>query len=445
MGLVRSSTPSPIEDVCQLTNARNMFLAASPYFQYRFASDSRLLSAYSPTLLTVSTATNLVSVLVLSYQQSKAHYPNRIILALILNTLAFALLALSTLLFRNISAAAYFGFLMSMVFAASLATGLAQNGIFAYVAAFNMPKYTQGIMVGQAIAGVLPCLAQIASVLAVPPGSTSLGEGKAVEPREGLPIPQESGTSAFAYFLTAVPISLLTLLAFSVLQRRHPDTGIISTPTVLANPTPVDPPPYDPSSPTLSTINTTSSNDDDEDNDIVTPPRKSVSILTIYKKLHWLANAVLLTFTLTMFYPVFTQKIHSASNPTSRLLQPSCFIPLAFLFWNIGDLIGRTLTLSRSLAKLTLYPKITLLLAISRVFWLPLYDLCAKGVIRSNFFYLVIVQCGFGIGSGVLGSLCMMGFAPYVEPSEREAAGGFMGLMLVGGLSVGSLASFLVM
>lgn len=32
----------------------------------------------------------------------------------------------------------------------------------------------------------------------------------------------------------------------------------------------------------------------------------------------------------------------------------------------------------------------------------------------------------------------------YVDAEEREAAGGFMGLMLVGGLTVGSLMSFAV-
>lgn len=46
-----------------------------------------------------------------------------------------------------------------MVFFASLATGLCQNGVFAYVAGFGRGEYTQSIMTGQAIAGVLPCIA----------------------------------------------------------------------------------------------------------------------------------------------------------------------------------------------------------------------------------------------------------------------------------------------
>ena len=38
----------------------------------------------------------------------------------------------------------------------------------------------------------------------------------------------------------------------------------------------------------------------------------------------------------------------------------------------------------------------------------------------------------------------MMGAAGWVDVEEREAAGGFMGLMLVFGLTAGSLLSFAV-
>lgn len=63
---------------------------------------------------------------------------------------------------------------------------------------------------------------------------------------------------------------------------------------------------------------------------------------------------------------------------------------------------------------------------------------------HSDAFYLVAVQYFFGLSNGFLGATCMMGAGVGVEVEEREAAGGFMGLMLVGGLTVGSLLSFLV-
>lgn len=77
-----------------------------------------------------------------------------------------------------------------------------------------------------------------------------------------------------------------------------------------------------------------------------------------------------------------------------------------------------------------------------------MYQLCnirdRGAVINSDAFYLLVVQFGFGLTNGWLGSSCMMGANEWVEHGEREAAGGFMGLNLVAGLTVGSLSSFAV-
>jgi len=63
-------------------------------------------------------------------------------------------------------------------------------------------------------------------------------------------------------------------------------------------------------------------------------------------------------------------------------------------------------------------------------------------VIKSDAFYLFVVQFGFGATNGWLSSSCMMGAGEYVEEGEREAAGGFMAVNLVAGLTAGSLLSF---
>ena len=422
----------------QMITHRNMFLAASPYFQHRFAHSPRLLSAYSPSLLSVSTVTNLVAMLILTHLQSNANYPNRIIWSLLINITTFTLLAISTVAFRSVSEGFYFFFLMSMVFLASLAAAFCQNGVFAYVSGFGEGAYTQAIMTGQGVAGVLPCIAQIISVLSMPSKTTKRGDGDlAQDGKMGTapPVAQESGKSAFAYFLTATLITVAALLAFIYLLRRHPDAGTAAAATTT------------PKSPTAESF------DDESPFSTRDEPisRKTVGMWALYKKLHWLANAVFLTFAITMFFPVFTQQIHSTypldSQP--RLLQPSCFIPLAFLFWNTGDLAGRLVTLLPSFSRFTAFPRTMFAASVIRVVWIPLYLLCNThgegAVVRSDFFYLVIVQLLFGLTNGFLGSICMMGASAEgtgVESDEREAAGGFMGLMLVGGLTVGSLASF---
>ena len=137
-----------------------MFLAAAPYFQRRFESSDWLLTHFQSAIISISTVTNLGSVIVLAKLQSRASYPKRIASSLVVNNLCFTLLALSTVFFRHVSADSYFVFLMLMVFAASLGTGLSQNGVFAFVSGFGREEYMQAIMTGQAIAGVLPCIAR---------------------------------------------------------------------------------------------------------------------------------------------------------------------------------------------------------------------------------------------------------------------------------------------
>ena len=300
---------------------------------------------------------------------------------------------------------------MAIVFTASLAAGFCQNGVFAYVSGFGVVEYTQAIMTGQAVAGVLPCIAQIVSVLSVDEPDAGVG-------KDGVPVAQESGKSAFAYFLTATAVSVAALVAFFLLLRRHPDTG-----PEMKSPVP----------------------DSEESEPLAS--RKVVGMWTLFKKLHYLASAVFLTFAITMVFPVFTQQITSVrpADTAPRILQPACFIPLAFLLWNAGDLAGRLVTLIHSLT-LVRWPRTVFILSIARVVFIPLYLLCnthGRGAaISSDLFYLVIVQFLFGLSNGYLGSTCMMGAGEWVEADEREAAGGFMGLMLVFGLTVGSLLSF---
>jgi equilibrative nucleoside transporter 1/2/3 len=396
-----------------------MFLAAAPYFHRRFRSSEWAVTHYQPSILSVSTVTNLLCVLVLATLQKNASYPKRIAASLVLLTVVFSLLALSTVTFKVLPAGLYFLFLMTMVFGASLATGMNQNGVFAYVSGFGRPEYTQAIMAGQGVAGVLPCVVQILSVLAVP----ERGEGGGQEGLgDGLERQQESSKSAFLYFLTAAVISALALVAFLHLARRSSgtlakalsyrvdDTGIASTPRSTTH--------------------------------------KSFGLWMLFQKLQWLALAVYLCFTVTMVFPVFTAEIESVQDPAtrSRLFEPAMFIPLALLFWNAGDLLGRLCVLVPQFADLVRYPRALFALSILRIGFIPLYLLCnihGRGG-AGDFFYLVIVQLGFGLTNGFVASICMMGAGRYVTVDEREAAGGFMSMMLVAGLTTGSLLSFFV-
>lgn len=407
-----------------------MFLAAAPYFMKRFKSNEWILSHFQSSITSVGCITNLLSMLILSNLQAKASYPKRIGSALIINIITFSLLALSTTYFRHVSAAVYLGFVLTMVFTTSLATGLIQNGAFAFASGFGRGEYIQAIMAGQGVAGVLPAIAQIISVLVAQPPSPAQSSSNPV---------QESSTAAFIYFLTATGISVFALLAFIPLVRRH---NQLLERTMQA------------------AMQASFSSTEEAER----ARRKVVGLWALYRKLHWLAAAVFTTFAVTMLFPVFTTRIPSVRDPTTPQdppdadssstdiplsFRPALFIPLAFLAWNLGDLLGRLAPLIPSLS-LSRRPRLLFLSSLARLVFIPLYLACnidgrgGLGPGRSDLFYLVVVQFGFGATNGWLGSACMMAAPEHVEEGEREATGGFMGLNLVGGLTVGSLLSFFV-
>lgn len=392
--------------------SRNLFLAASPYFNWRFLSRPALARTFQSSVLTVSTVTNLVVTLILANLQRKANYAGRIQLALVINTAAFALLTLSTSVFHDTPADSYFTLILVDVCFAALATGLFQNGAFAFAASFGRSEYTQAIMAGQAVAGVLPALSQMISVLLVPPPNA--GEEDNHEPGAGDTI----STAAFIYFLTAVVVSLFTLASFLPLARRHRRL--------------------------LATRAHEAAALDHQ------PTRKVVSLATLARKLHWPALSAAICFLVTLaFFPVFTAKILSVNKGTgTRLLEPEVFVPLGFFVWNLGDLVGRMFTGGAFNAQCRCRPAILFLVGVARFAFMPLYLLCNLhgdgAVVSSDVFYLLVVQLPFGISNGWLASNAMMAAPECVEESEREAAGGFMGLCLVAGLALGSVLSFTV-
>ena len=388
--------------------AWNMFLAAAPYFAARFSAVPSLAGSFQSAILATSTVTNLGVMLLLSRMQSSASYPFRINLALAVNMAVFALLTASTGFLLS-SPRAYFAFVMATVAGSAWATGLVQNGAFAFAASFGRPEYMQALMAGQGVAGVLPAVAQVATVLMFPPGEDVGGQA------------EDGGrSSAFAYFLAAVVISFATLLAFIPLVRRH--NRIIQSKAAQ------------------QLAESVTSADEAE-----RAARKVVPLAVLLRKLRWLAASVALVFTVTMFYPVFTAKITSV-NPPSRgaFFRPEVFIPLAFFCWNLGDLGGRVATvLPFSLSR---RPRLLFALTAARVVWIPLYLACnirgEGAVVPSDFFYLFVVQFLFGLTNGWLSASSMMAAPEWVDDGEKEAAGGFMGLCLVAGLAAGSVLSF---
>ena len=113
--------------------------------------------------------------------------------------------------------------------------------------------------------------------------------------------------------------------------------------------------------------------------------------------------------------------------------------------------MGRTyLPLLPSLL-VTSHPRV-LLLALLRIIFIPLFISCnlstspAAPLIRSDLLYFgICLLCG--LSNGYIGSLCMIvastpGLNPRITEEEKDYAGTLGAFFLVGGLSLGSMASF---
>ncbi|KAI1431648.1 nucleoside transporter [Xylaria sp. CBS 124048] len=393
--------------------AWNMFVAAAPYFQFRFQADDWALQNFPSAIISVYTLTTLGSMTVLAHKQHSASYTFRISSALYLTVVVFALLTISSKTFLHVDSTTYLAFVLMMVAFSAVGCGLMQNGALVLASSFKRPEYLQAIMAGQGIAGVLPSLVQVISILV----SSRPGIIQETTSTEA-----DKATAAFIYFLTAVIISIVTLFAFGPLVHRHNKKIEKQAAGRM----------------------TASMTSDDEAEDA---PRTIVPMTTLFRKLFWVATGVFVCFVVTMLFPVFTPKIMSVTPPENAgaLLQPAAFVPLAFFFWNIGDLSGRALALYVSWQH---RPVALFVISIVRSVFLPLYFLCNinghGAVVNSDLFYLLIVQVPFGLSNGWLSSNCMMSAGKWVDESEREASGGFMGLCLVAGLSAGSLLSFFV-
>lgn len=160
------------------------------------------------------------------------------------------------------------------------------------------------------------------------------------------------------------------------------------------------------------------------------------------RELRWPALANFSCLCISSVFPVFIVKITSVvpKEDAFWLLHPDAFIPLAVVLWNIGDLMGCVLAASSRF--LIRYPFILFMLSLARIGFIPLYLMCninGRGSFAGDWFYLIVVQFGFGVSHGCLSGASMMGVPKWVAEEDREEAGAFMGMTLVSGLVVGSV------
>ncbi|KAJ8276368.1 hypothetical protein COCON_G00081200 [Conger conger] len=174
-------------------------------------------------------------------------------------------------------------------------------------------------------------------------------------------------------------------------------------------------------------------------------PDKKLSVREVFKKIWVMAFCVTFVFIVTLsVFPAITVEVKTQSEGTKWEVY---FIPVCcFLFFNIMDWVGRTITtvVQWPPKESRLFP----VLVVSRVIFIPLIMLCN---IRNHYYLPALFpqDAAFSIimllFSGTSGyCVCLsMSYAPQlVAPKDAETAGALMTFFLALGLSLGAALSF---
>lgn len=386
----------------------NCFLSATPYFFSRLEGHQGLMDNVPSCIMFINTFTSFFYSGYLTSKQKNANYRSRVIVGELVIGISF--LGLALLCVISVGPVIYFISLMAVVFFSSAGAALTQTGSFSLVSKRGS-RYTQAIMVGQAMSGVLPSSLSI------------LSGGKT---RDGAP----SSILTGLYFLSATTISSITIVLFIMWLEKVGKLGEVdgkSTPPEIESLATYQDEGYgydrysESAAPTTSTSSATTN---------VVPMR------VLFAKLFIPSISVALTFAVTLIYPIFAASVISRHG-----IATSVFVPLAIFSWNVGDLSGRILCAQQKFV--VVRRDIMISYALFRLLYIPAFLFCHGGTISSDIIYLLL-QYSFGVTNGHLASSAMMSPNHYVDKNELEAAGGFMTVSLIGGLTIGSIFSFAV-
>lgn len=403
----------------------NCFLSASAYYGERFAHSTSLIKIYSSTMMTVSTLTSTGYNYYLSQVQKGVNYNRRVNLGLCITVVVFVIMAVSCVsyMFIKMNDGMFFTILMVMVFVSSLATCLAQNGTMAIVNVLG-GIFANAVMVGQAIAGVLPSVALILSILLF--GGAKNGESETGEVSTNTKQYVQKDYGVFIYYITASLVSIASISLLWWIEKYKDDTG-------------------------YTLINEDQSPLHDEE--VVQDTYVPFSVL--WKKLKLIVISIFLTFSITLAFPVFASTVESTHTQSNhKFFHKSIYIPFIYLVWNLGDLLARIWCGAPNSKLLITSPKVLAMYSVCRLMFIPLFLTCnihpytalnrSSAIINSDLWYIML-QLLFGISNGQLSTSCFMIVGEYCDSDdEKEAAGGFTTVFLSIGLAVGSVMSYLL-
>ncbi|KAJ2889581.1 hypothetical protein GGI21_006516, partial [Coemansia aciculifera] len=192
----------------------NLFISASEFYQYQFAGSPRQ-HTFQNSFSVAYMVTNLVFNLYAMVTVTKSDPNARILYGLVANTLMY-LVGVVMPLMHDYRGTTSFHIVMIQLAVTAASSGMLTNSLFALVVHFS-PSHSEGILSGQAVAGLIATVAQLVTAYSVQPSHSRDAFGSVQGDLDGPPsglIPR-----TIAYFAFAFIVNVLLTAAFCHVRR----------------------------------------------------------------------------------------------------------------------------------------------------------------------------------------------------------------------------------
>lgn len=400
----------------------NFFITANDYFREKLKSEPELVTTFQNFFSVASFAPNVFLMLINVFLLHKIRVQIRILVAIVVTFVMFALTAGLVLPDTSNDTRMFFIVTLCTVTVINAAGSVLQGALFGLAGMFPQ-KYIQGVFAGQGLGGLFASGANLASLV----GNSSIIY------------------SAFGYFIAAAVVLLLCLVGFVYLMRmdfvKH---HLKKQKSCSRKPCKCKDGRHEHM---LDWVN------EDGMKKINSPRQMGVVQLAlfVFRKVSMMSLSAFLTFFVTLaVFPSTTARIVSVvSKQEQTEWHTKYFVPVTcFFLFNSCDYIGRLI--SGFCQRPGKKGPWLLLLCILRVGFLPLFAFCNAQprinapVLFNHDAYPIVFMILFGLSNGYLGSLAMMYGPTMVDHEHSELAGIIMAFSIVAGLATGAAFSFAI-
>lgn len=424
----------------------NSMLSLTQFMTHDVFKDTTVYAkTYASTMMSVSTITSVIVNYFLSKKQFG--FTGRITKGIIWQLIVFISLTVLICIVSSLKMGFTYFVINFLTFVSSFGTSALQNGTMAWSNIYGSEVYSQAVMFGQAVAGVVPSLLLFA---------LSFVNVKSVimDDENNVDYDNEATSKAgvILYFISTILLCLFALIVFKISKiGRDKEIGTTDETRLLEQGTSAG-------SDTNKVFDSenhhmTSLGDNQDDNSV----KKNIPLLELYKKVKYNVLSIFTCFVVTLLFPVFAGNTYVSGLPMNN----SQFIPLAFLVWNIGDLYGRYIAKPDNFITKPFFKnnsvendqskKKLLFYSVLRTLNVPLFFTCnilnskVEGGFFIDFWYLFL-QFFFGLTNGHCIAISFMTMGDNLENEDdnfKASVGGFSLIFVSAGLTVGSLISYI--